>query len=179
MFGVPRMSEKRIDVVVVKIGAVIIVMLALQHLSSYLSWMAVTSEWPAAVFAVIALSFFLPVMMAAILWFFPTTIVGALSQIEEPAESPVYSPQLILMIGISLIGLFVLISGLLDIIFWESTWQIVQQSESRNDPVSPQRLASRVTNFARLLFGFGLLFGRRAIADWIYGIRFAGRRAPK
>ena len=173
------MSEKRIDGVVVKIGAVIIVMLALQHLSSYLSWMAVTSEWPAAVFAVIALSFFLPVIMASILWFFPATIVGGLSQIEEPTESPVYSPELILMIGISLIGLFILVSGLLDIIFWESTWQIVQQSEQRDSPVSPQTLASRITNFARLLLGFGLLFGRRTIADWIYAIRFAGRRTSK
>lgn len=173
------MPEKRIDVVVVKIGAVIIVMLSLQHLSSYMNWMAVSSEWPAAVFAIIALSFILPVIMAAILWFFPATIVGTLSKIEKPAESPVYSPELILMIGLSLIGLFVMISGLLDIIFWESTWQIVQQSESRDAPVSPQTLASRVTNFVRLLFGFGLLFGRRKIADWIYGIRYAGRRAPK
>ena len=173
------MPERRIDVVVVKIGAVIIVTLALQHLSSYLSWMAVTSEWPAAVFAVITLSFFLPVIMASILWFFPTTIVGTLSQTREPTEPPTYSPELILMIGISLIGLFMLVSGLLDIIFWESTWQIIQQSEARNDPVSPQTLASRITNIARLLFGFGLLFGRRKIADWIYGIRRAGVRAPK
>ena len=173
------MSEKRIDVVVVKIGAVIIVMLALQHLSSYLNWMATSSEWPAATFAIIAFSFILPVIMAAILWFFPATIVGTLSQVKESAESPVYSPELILMIGISLIGLFVLVSGVLDIIFWESTWQIVQQSEARNDPVSPQKLASRVTNIARLLIGFGLLFGRRAIADWIYAIRFAGIRTPK
>ena len=83
------------------------------------------------------------------------------------------------MIGVSLIGLFVLVSGLLDIIFWESTWHFVQQTEGRDYPVSPQRLASRITNLARLLFGFGLLFGRRNIAAWIYGMRFAGRRTPK
>jgi hypothetical protein len=173
------MSERRIDVVVVKIGAVIIVMFALQHLSSNLSWMATMSEWPAAVFAVIGLSFFLPVFMASVLWFFPATIVGALSQFKESTETPVYSPELILMIGVSLIGLFVVVSGLLDIIYWESLWQIIKQREALGNPVTPQTLASRFTNFARLLLGFGLLFGRRTIADWIYGIRFAGRRAPK
>ncbi len=173
------MTEKRLDVVAVKIGAVIIMMLALQRLSNNLSWMAVTEEWPAAVSAVIALSFILPIIMALILWFFPATIVGTLTQTAESSETPVYSPELILMIGISLIGLFILVSGLLDIIYWESLWRIIREREALGNPVSPQTLASRFTNIARLLFGFGLLLGRRTIADWIYAIRYAGRRAPK
>ena len=113
------MSGARVDVVLAKLCAVVIVVLSLQSLTNHLSYLLNTEG--AFFFAALAFlfNFGIPVALAAVLWFFPATTLNLKS--TDPAMSALPNdPDNYILVGVSLVGLYVLVFGVVDLFYFES-----------------------------------------------------------
>ena len=79
------------------------------------------------------------------------------------------------VLGVSLIGLYALVFGVIDLLFVESL-RFAERgfAESSNLPdygASPQSIVGRVTNITQILIGLALILGRRRIAGFLRNVR--------
>ena len=172
------MNITRVDIVLVKLGAVFIVVYALQNLAYYISFLMGAEEYIYIAAVVFCLVFVLPAAFSWALWRFPATITGALyDNSESPSESDPHS-QTALYIGVTLIGLYTLVFGIIDLVYFEAhrfaELQLAKDANFPEYPVLPQTVAGRMTNIVQVILGGILIYGRNGISDFLRHIRRAG-----
>ena len=165
------MNGRRIDVVLVKLCAVVIVVLAMQGLTGYVAFYVNIAEVNFVAVTASLLNFVLPIAIAGILWFFPATVVGDISGDAQVIESGVD----IVLLAITLIGLYTLVFGVIDLVYFES-FRVAERSIVDPNQVgiyspSPDTVAGRITNIVQIIIGAALLVGRKAIAQILLRVR--------
>lgn len=176
------MNTKRIDVVLVKLGAVFIVVYALQGLAYYISFMMGAEEYVSIAAVIFCLVFAIPAAISFVLWRFPATVTGALyDQFESPSDNGTLG-QNALLIGVSLIGLYTLVFGVIDLVYFEAhryaELQLAKDANFPEYPILPQTLAGRVTNIVQVILGGILIYGRNGISVFLRQVRTAGVKTP-
>ena len=172
------MNTTRIDIVLVKLGAVFIVVYALQNLAYYISFLMGAEEYIQIAAVVFCLVFLLPAAFSWTLWKFPATITGALyDKAESPGESDAAS-QSTLLIGVTLIGLYTLVFGIIDLVYFEAhryaELQLAKDANFPEYPILPQTVAGRMTNIVQVILGGILIYGRNGISVLLRQVRTAG-----
>jgi len=171
----------RMDLVLVKMSAVIIVVLSLQSLTGYIGYLGTSdASWPYAT-AAFFLNFGIPLLIAGLLWFFPATIIGLKESAELQTEKDLQIGEAYLLIGITLLGLYAFVFGIVDLLYYES----LRFAEKRYLDAeimgiyraSPETDAGRFTNLVQIVLGLLLLVGRRTIAHLLNRARTAGKGA--
>ena len=158
------MRGRRIDVVLVKLCAVVIVVLAMQGVTGYVAFYVNTVEATFIALTASTLNFVLPVAIAAVLWFFPATVVGDISDDAQAIESGVD----LALLAITLIGLYTLVFGVIDLVYFES-FRVAERSIIDPDKIgiyrpSPDTVAGRMTNIVQIIIGLALLVGKKSIS---------------
>lgn len=161
------MAGKRVDVVLVKLCAVIIVVITMQSLTGFVAFYVNTPEANFIAVTAFFLNFVLPVLLAAALWFFPATIIGSTSNASNDTTS---GPDWVLL-SVTLIGLYVLVFGVVDLGYYES-FRVAEQQALDPDRLgiytpSSETIAGRITNIIQIIIGLMLLAGKRRIAHLI------------
>ena len=167
------MTGKRVDVVLVKLCAVIIVVLSLRTFSEFAAFYVHTPDADFIAVTAFLLNFALPILIAVALWFFPATIIGRVSDDTSVLGSGVD----VVLLSVTLIGLYVLVFGVIDLAYFES-FRIAEQEALDPNRIgiykpSPDTIAGRVTNIIQIVIGVVLLIGRRRIARLIGGPKAA------
>jgi hypothetical protein len=169
------MIGSRLDTVLVKLCAVIIVVLSLQGLTSYAAYF-VTGEdaWKLTLLAFFFV-FAIPFGIATLLWYFPATVVGISSpNTEDHRDHPVQPTDLIL-VGVTLVGLYALVFGVIDLFHYEAV-RVAEAAylgvevDGTYEP-SPDTVAGRYTNVLQIFLGISLLLGRKGIASVLSRVR--------
>ncbi len=161
------MAGRRIDVVLVKLCAVIIVVITMQSLTGFVAFYVNTPEANFIAISAFFLNFVLPMLIAVALWFFPATIIGPASDnSNDGASGPDWA-----LLSVTLIGLYVLVFGLIDLVYYES-FRVAEQQAFDPDGLgiyepSPDTTAGRITNMVQIVIGLILLAGKRGIARLI------------
>jgi len=163
----------RTDVVLVKLGAAVIVVTAVGNFQTYVSMILGRPWWiPAALIAVL-FAVVLPALIAFVFWRFPNTVVGMLDTSSERESSQGITPNELLLIGVSLIGLYTLVFGLVDLVHTETMRvTLLRDFRMMNVPettVSPDADARRYAGIARIIFGCLLISGRHKISGILHG----------
>ena len=158
----------RTDAVLVKIGAALIVVTALGNFQTYVSLILGQPWWvPTAIIALL-FAVVLPVLVAFVFWRFPNTVVGSISASIDSEEGKGISANELLLIGVSLIGLYTLVFGIIDLVHTE-TMRVTFERHLRmmnisDTTISPDADAQRYAGLARIILGFVMLAGRHKIA---------------
>lgn len=172
------MDRIRIEVVLVKLGAVLILVYALQGLSTYTTFIYSGSEIIGAAILAFALNFLVPAVIAYVLWSFPNTVVGRLSGQESTEDNRGADPLAVLTIGVSLIGLYAFVFGVVDLLYFEALrfndLKMAEESGFDQARISSQIFAGRITNIAQIMMGVILIFGRRQISTLLRRFRRIG-----
>ena len=168
------MAGKRIDIVLVKLCAVILVVTAMQELTIYISFYVSAPPATAVTIMAVLLNFVLPLLIALALWTFPATIIGSVSS-DTSDGSP--EPDWV-VISVTLMCLYVLIFGIIDLAFYESfraaERAYVDPNQTGMYTPSPESVAGRFTNIVQIVIGLLLLAGKRGIARLIRAARYSG-----
>lgn len=173
------MSIGRIDVVLVRLGAIAVVVSAIYQLAGYGSYFFEEGVSTPAQIGMVALTLLVPVGIATVLWKFPATVVSRVSPELHQEGSTLIEPEELMVVGTALLGLYTFVSGALEVLYseslfvWERSLVDFYQSDPYHSP--PNLLASRLTSYAEVVFGVVLIFGRRGIARLILNVR--GRRS--
>lgn len=172
------MSTTRIDIILVKLGAVFIIVYALQNLAYYISFLMGAQDYIQIAAVIFCLVFILPVAFSWALWKFPATITGALyDKAENPGEGDAVS-QSALTIGVTLIGLYTLVFGIIDLVYFEAhryaELQLAKDANFPEYPILPQTVAGRMTNIVQVVLGGILIYGRNGISVLLRQVRTAG-----
>ena len=176
--GTEILNTTRVDIVLVKLGAVFIVVYALQNLAYYISFLMGAEEYIYIAAVIFSLVFVLPAAFSWALWKFPATITGTL---YEKAESPNDSEarnQKALFLGVTLIGLYTLVFGVIDLVYFEAhrfaELQLAKDANFPEYPILPQTVAGRMTNIVQVILGGILIYGRNGISVVLRQIRSGG-----
>jgi hypothetical protein len=162
----------RTDVVLVKLGAVLIVVTAVGNFQTYLSLIMGSPWWVPTALLALLFAVALPVVIAFAFWKFPNTVVGALETETNKKTGQVVTPNELLLIGVSLIGMYTLVFGLIDLVHTETLratflrhLRMTNRSEST---ISLEADAERYAGLARVMIGFVLVASRHKIAGMLH-----------
>ncbi len=137
-----------------------------------------SAEYIQIAIVVFCLVFVLPSAIALILWSFPSTVTGTLYSSDDDASDRVSNADNTLLIGVSLIGLYALVFGAVDLVYFEAhryaELQLAKDASFPEYPIRPQTIAGRVANILQLVLGIVLIYGRRGIAMFLQRVRTAG-----
>lgn len=172
------MGQRQIAVVLVKLGAIFFVIYSLQNVSYLLGYVGASADY----IKVAALSFLLigliPWLIAAALWKFPNHVVSQLSETEEGENVEVSDLNHPLLIGVSLIGVYAVTFGIIDLMYYEAmrltSMDLARQYGSENPTVSLDIIAGRYTNILQIVLGALLIVGRQTISSFLIRVRRAG-----
>ncbi len=112
-------------------------------------------------------------IIAVALWFFPVTIIGPTS---SDSNDDITGPDWVLL-SVTLVGLYVLIFGAIDLAYYESFRVAEQRALDPNQPgiysPSPETVAGRITNIVQIVIGLVLLAGKGSITRLIKSAKSA------
>ena len=166
----------RLDAVLVKLAAVFIAVWALRNLADY-AYFFVGGDSLAPFYFGVALILALPVFVAFVLWKFPNLVIGSFAPLNQETPGKAITADELLLIGVSLLGLYTLVFGIIDLLFFEAIRfgeRAMARAADYEIPLTPQTISGRITNVVQILFGVGLLAGRHGIASFIRRARTAG-----
>ena len=169
------MSSGRIDIVLIRLGAVAVAISAVYQLAGFGSYYFDEGISVGARTWMFVLTFLLPASIAALLWNFPATVAGKVSPEIQQSDYSLESAENLMTVGTALLGLYAFVFGLLDVFFtesygfWERSLNEYYETNSVHSPAS--HIAGRITSYTQVLFGFCLMFGRRGIARLVFKLR--------
>ncbi|MDJ0904963.1 MAG: hypothetical protein QNI96_02985 [Woeseiaceae bacterium] len=170
----------RIDLVLVRLGAIFIIVYALQNLANYLLFILGGEGNTAIAIFEFCLVFAIPALISWVLWRFPSTVVGNLYSGDRGSSEGGDGTDRALLIGISLVGVYTLVFGIIDLAFFEAhrfaEFRLAGYADYFDFPILPQTFAGRVANLVQILLGLVLVFGRRGIASFLRQVRMPGAK---
>ena len=170
------MNAMTISFVLVRLAAAFLFVRGVQGLSAF-SYL-LTGDAQIANFAVVTLVFsvILPTAIAIILWLHPEKVTGA--QRQSPRDEMPMNAGQIMMIGITLLGLYVLVYGLVDLFQIETTQLMQRQMAAANnlpnEVLEQHVIISRVTYGVQIVLGICLMFGRRGLTTLFQKAKYGG-----
>ena len=175
------MDANRTAVVLTKLAAVFIAVLALRDLSQFVFFYAGSTAAPAPLLFALGLQFLIPIAIAMLLWRFPNLVVGSMANSTANASAGSDSDGTMLLIGVSLLGLYTLVFGVVDFVYFEAHRYAQRElAEAANMDFygdSPDNVAGRIANLCQIALGVVLVFGRRRLSNFLLRIRSAGTGA--
>ena len=170
----------RIDLVLVRLGAIFIIVYALQNLANYLLFILGGEGNTAIAVFEFFLVFVIPVLISWALWRFPSTVVGSLYSGDGQPPGASDGSDRALLIGISLVGVYTLVFGIIDLAFFEAhriaEFRLAGYADYFDFPILPQTVAGRFANIVQILLGVVLVFGRNGIASFLRQLRTPGAK---
>lgn len=163
----------RTDVVLVKLGAALIVVTAVGNFQTYLSLILGKPWWVPTALIALLFAVLVPVVIAVAFWKFPNTVLGSIAADSESQKGQGNNANELLLIGVSLIGLYTLVFGVVDLVHTE-TMRVTFARHLRmmNMPettLSPDADAQRYAGLARCVLGLVLIVGRHKISGILHG----------
>ena len=165
------MSGERIGVILIRLGAVFLVARSLQSLTFIpLSLFSNGQfQWQGLIAMVPMVG--VPVLVAILLWQLPSTILGKLPPAEQTDDRIDYDA--LMFVGVSLIGLYVLVFGLLELSLAVYSHAMLTEYGSR--PGIHEQIYHRYfSGIVQTGFGIALVLGRRGITRLMSRARRAG-----
>jgi len=170
------MNAMTVSFVLVRLAAAFLFVRGVQGLASY-SYL-LTADKQLAAFAIVTLLFsvVLPIGIAIILWMHPEKVTGA--QVTTTKSDDPMSAEAILMIGITLLGLYVFVYGVVDL-FQTEAFQMLRSKVAANldlpnEVVGRQAIADRVMYIVQIALGLALIFGRNGLSRLLMKARYGG-----
>ncbi len=174
------MNKEKVGVILVRLGSIAVLLSAVNYLVQNYSSYYVEGLSTSGKIGIFVLSFILPVSIAAIIWRFPATVFGKVAPEAQDVEGNGIEAEGMMVIGTALLGLYVFVFGLLDVLYWESVniWEKSLVNFYDSDPYqsSPGLVASRIASVAQVAIGMALILGRKGI---VYSILKMRGRTPK
>ncbi len=172
------MITHSIGVVLVKLGSVLIVVVALQSLSSFSSYFLHFKGASSILVLTLVFNFLIPVAIAAGLWFFPETLLSTVHESDSEWSQSEKITHSLLSVGLFLIGVYITVYGVLNLLNYE-VLRLAENAVAQAkiyEPVGnfPAVNAGRLTNAVQIIFGFALLAGRRGLSRLFYKVRYGG-----
>ena len=112
-------------------------------------------------------------LFCAFLWFFPLSIARKLlPTMREPRSEHAIGERVALSLGLTLIGVWLLASALVDATYWLTI--IIRSKQIKDIPMewTHQQVASMVATVAQLLLSLWLIFGSAGIRRLVYKFRY-------
>ncbi len=175
------MNAMTVSFVLVRLAAVFLFVRGVQGLSSF-SYL-LTGEAEIATFAVVTLVFgvFLPAGIAVHLWLHPEKVTGA--QVAGSRGTEPLTAGQILTVGITLLGLYAFIYGLVDLFSAEADYALQRyMAATANLPdevMRKQVLVSRVTYGVQIAVGVCLIMGRDGLSRLFLKAKYGGVAVPE
>ena len=170
------------DLVVVRLGAIFIVVYALQNLAYHLSFIMGGKEYILIATFVFCLVFAFPALISWALWRFPATVVGSLYHEDNETSENNDDTSRALLTGISLIGVYTLTFGIIDLAYFEAhrfaEYKLAEDANFPDYPILPQTVAGRAANIVQIVIGIVLIYGRHGMASFLRRMRTAGIKGP-
>jgi len=108
-----------------------------------------------------------------LLWYFPLTIARKLLPVmHEPRSEKAVDAPVALSIGLTLIGIWVLAYGLVDLTFWMTLWLRTRQQGYIDYQWSPEQIANVVSTGVEIAIGLWLILGNGGLRRLIYRFRY-------
>lgn len=171
------MEGKRIDIVLVKLGAAFIFIYVLQGVSSFFGYFEVVEDRMGMALFSLTMTVILPVIIAAMLWFFPATILGKQS-IDNTGAPSLDDAAGGILVGVSLVGLYTLAFGVVDLFYFETQrWAeatYAGQISYGEFRATSGTIAGRYSSAFQIVVGLVLLLGRRGISTMLARARGRG-----
>ena len=173
------MSPITISFVLVRLAAIFLFVRGVQGLSIYSFYISDYSTLPTFGLVTLVFSVVLPIGVAFLLWQHPEKVTGA--QVVDPKlHGPVSADQL-LMIGVTLFGMYLLVYGALDLVRVESLVAAREQAAIvaglPSERSEPQVRASRLIYAAQILIGTCMVIGRRRMSDLLLKAKYGAVQA--
>ena len=168
------MSSRHIGIILIRLAAVFLVARSIQALSwlPFSLFSAGEFQWGALIGTIPIL--IVPIAIAIVLWRLPGTILGELPSSEESVEGIDYDA--LMFVGVSLIGLYVLVFGILELATAISSHTVLADYASRSE-VREQVNHRYFMGTVQTVLGITLILGRSGIARLIGKARYAGTGA--
>ncbi len=124
-------------------------------------------------------SFVVVSLMACIfLWKFALFVARKLLPVmREPASTLPMDPATALSLGLTLIGLWFLTGGLIDIAYWLTILISVQRADQAQFHLAPDDIAAIVGTVVQIAISLGLILHSTGIRRMIYRLRY-GEQTP-
>ena len=156
MSSIPRLLAR--------FGAIWIVMVAIHSFASSVVYMEGLS--PTGYFIVLGGMIIVPLLIAFILWQAPAAFLGndLDATLPDVSKAGLYG---VAKIAVSLLALWVLVFGLIDLFYYEAEMWIVRKELGFGSEATAEQLAGRFTNILQILIGIGLWTQRVVVARLI------------
>jgi len=174
------LNSMTVSFVLVRLAAVFLFVRGVQGLSSF-SYL-LTGDAQLATFAIVTLIFgvFLPAGIAIVMWRHPEKVIGP--QLAPAKPDSVVSAVQLLMIGISLLGLYSLVYGLVDLLRIEaeqmSLAQFAASMNLPNEAADTRTIGSRIAYSAQIALGVCLILGRNGLSWLLVKAKYGGILVP-
>ena len=114
--------------------------------------------------------------LCAFLWFFPLTIARKLLPVmKEPRSEQAIGASVGLSLGLTLIGVWLLANGTIDVVYWLALITRTKQHVELNFEWAPDQIASMVATVFEVGVGACLVLGSTGLQRLIHRLRFAGQ----
>ncbi len=176
------MIATRIGIVLCRVAAAVLVVQAIRSLGYTIPALLDNFDGFDADVWLFMLMTFIPGLAAIGLWIFANRICALPNSLEADGESGPLRNIDILLVGTSLIGVYLLISGIIYGVNVEvSAWMISGLYEEHPIHLDQQQLAraaaSRASYVIEIVIGIALIFGRDQISRILSRARYAGTGA--
>jgi hypothetical protein len=118
-------------------------------------------------------------LVCTFLWFFPLSVARKLLPVmREPRSEPAAGAPTALSLGLTLIGVWFLATGLVNASYWLTL--IIRSRQMHDVPVewTHKQVASMVADLTRLFLAAWLVFGSAGLRRLIYKFRYGNLSAP-
>lgn len=114
--------------------------------------------------------------VCALLWFFPLTVARKLLPVmREPRSEQTVDASIAFSLGITLIGVWFLASGLVDASYWLTFFVLSRQAAETGFDWSSDQIANMLATVFELILSMCLILGNAGIKRLIYKFRYGDR----
>ena len=172
------MNNQSISIVLVRLGAITVLLssvyvLAANYTSFFVDGLSMTAK-----ISMFVLTFVLPLIIAMFIWRFPATLLSKVAPESQDVDASGISAEQLMVVGTALLGLYVLVFGLLDVMYWESVViserSLFEYYDTSEFESPPGIVAARVVSYGQVVLGLALILGRRGITQVVLKLRGRG-----
>ncbi len=172
------MKATDIGLVLVRLWAVFVVVIAANNLGEYSAYFVGPEGAILLQLSVFSLTFVVPCLLAATLWFYPSVVIGDSSNQNESSNVEGVDAKIVMSIGLTVVGVYVLISGITQFTYNEAV-QISQNAYAASvgidrPDIVPGFYASRLTSLVEIVLGLILILGRHGFSRILMKIKYGG-----
>lgn len=164
------MDYRDITTLLIRIAGVVIIIFGIIQIPGYfLNYYQLHEDSFFYFLGITLVPVFLIVVLGAVLWLFPGTIVNKI--VVGPNQPIKFQSDQVQVIAFSTLGMYILFRGVSDLVFWVSFMAMTFYSEPSTTIIPLDRYADLFATFTEIIFGMFLIFGSNGISSYISMIR--------